>query len=549
MTFFQSLNPANTPPALQKQDRITVWRDQILQTLLLGSTIIGLAALITVALLMPAVRTSNLLLLITLFLVELIMISCLRAAPYHFRVGGFLTPNVILVVFTYLAGNLILSAVFFIALVLFSSILLSSRQATILLPIWIVVAGGIVTVHSLTSSIPVTPGFIASGVVFLIIVLMINAVVMFFAKKVSESAVAEHQAKQTLERERGAMENRIQEELRPYIARLVAARAAAEISSHISAIRDPEELLKQVIDLMKKRFKLYYIGVFVVDSSGRYAILKAGTGEAGEQMIAQGHRLSIGDTSMIGWAIKHKEPRISQNIKFEAVRFNNPFLPDTHSELALPIVARGASLGAMTIQSEEENAFDEDDILIFTGIAGSLAAALENARLDRQIQEAHAEVRALNRNYLQKAWAGAEWANLSHTHENHSSADKAGIALHKFPLILREHTIGEMTIESDQADLSPEETALIEAITAQTAIALESARLLEETQQRAYEEQKLNDLSEQFSQAVNINDILRIAVKELGALPSATDVSIHLLTPGSELAHQHNGNGHNPERL
>ena len=104
-------------------------------------------------------------------------------------------------------------------------------------------------------------------------------------------------------------------------------------------------------------------------------------------------------------------------------------------------------------------------------------------------------------------------------------------------------------LESDADSLTPEETALIEAITTQTAIALESARLLEETQQRAFEEQKLNEMSRQFAQAVQINDILRIAAHELGQLPSAAEVSIHLLAPEiDEPVPALHGNGHKAEQ-
>lgn len=548
MTFFQSLKPANTPPALLKQDRLVIWRDRILQTLLLGVTITSWIVFLIAFTFVPAIRTPGLAVLVGMLLFEITAVTCFRSAPYPLRAGGLLASLVVAILALYMGGNLVLTSIFLLALVVFTSVLLPQVSALICLAFWLVMTGGVIVVRSIASRAAITPAFIATALMFLAVVLAVNAAILFLAKKASESAKAEYLATHTLERERAAMDNRLLETMRPYMTRLVAARAAAEISSHISTINDSDELLKQVVDLMKERFKLYYIGIFVLDSSGRYAVLKAATGEAGEKMMTQDYRLIVGDSSMIGWAVKHKEPRISQDVKLEAVRFNNPYLPDTRSELALPIVSRGASLGAMTIQSVEENAFDEDDILILSGIAGSLAAALENASLDRRLQETYDEVRVLNRSYLQKAWAGAERLNLSYTFENPASGKpKTGSTRHTFPLVLREHIIGEMTVESDQEDLSAEDTALIEAIITQTAIALESARLLEETQQRAFEEQKLNDLSEQFSQAVHINDILRIAVKELSELPSAAEVSIHLLAPEFELTPGHNGNGHKAE--
>jgi len=177
-------------------------------------------------------------------------------------------------------------------------------------------------------------------------------------------------------------------------------QTAAEVSRAVSSILDPEALSPQVVDLVRERFNLYYAGLFLVDQTGewtgepgKWAVLRAGTGEAGRQMLAQGHKLEIGGTSMIGWCVANKQARIALDVGEEATRFENPLLPETHSELALPLISRGEAIGALTIQSSQEAAFSDEDIAVLQTMADQLANAVANARLYDQAQEEIADRR------------------------------------------------------------------------------------------------------------------------------------------------------------
>jgi PAS domain S-box-containing protein len=165
--------------------------------------------------------------------------------------------------------------------------------------------------------------------------------------------------------------------------RALQLRTAAEVSHAVSSILDPDELVQQVVGLARERFALYYAGLFLVDDSGKWAVLQAGTGEAGQRMLEQGHRLEIGGESMIGWCVSNRKARIALDVGEDAnaVRFENPFLPETRSELALPLVGRGEAIGALTIQSTQEAAFSKEDIAVFQTMADQLANAIANARL------------------------------------------------------------------------------------------------------------------------------------------------------------------------
>jgi PAS domain S-box-containing protein len=163
--------------------------------------------------------------------------------------------------------------------------------------------------------------------------------------------------------------------------RAVQLQTAAEVSRAASSILDLDKLIQTVVDLIRERFDLYYSGLFLVDEAGRWAVLRAGTGEAGQKMLKQGHKLEVGGSSMIGWCVANKQARIALDVGEEAVRFENPHLPETRSELALPLVSRGEAIGALTIQSTQEAAFSDEDIAVLQTMADQLANAIANARL------------------------------------------------------------------------------------------------------------------------------------------------------------------------
>jgi serine phosphatase RsbU (regulator of sigma subunit) len=164
-------------------------------------------------------------------------------------------------------------------------------------------------------------------------------------------------------------------------------------------------LLQQVVGLVQERFDLYYVGLFLVssepdgdrsDSWSAWAVLRAASGEGGAQMLEQGHRLAVGSESMIGQCIADHQPRIASDVGEEAVRFNNPLLPKTHSELALPLITREGAIGALSVQSTERAAFGEAEIAVFETLAGQLANAIANARTYEQVAQAYEEIQVLN---------------------------------------------------------------------------------------------------------------------------------------------------------
>jgi signal transduction histidine kinase len=164
-------------------------------------------------------------------------------------------------------------------------------------------------------------------------------------------------------------------------------QASARVSRSIASILDLNLLFNRTVDIICDEFGFYYAGVFLIDESGEWAVLKAGRGEAGRAMLAERHKLKIGGNSMIGAAIQNRSGRIALDVGKEAVFFRNPFLPKTRSEMALPLIAGDAVIGALTVQSEIEAAFSNDDIAALQTMADQLGVAIANANLHRQNQD------------------------------------------------------------------------------------------------------------------------------------------------------------------
>ena len=168
--------------------------------------------------------------------------------------------------------------------------------------------------------------------------------------------------------------------------------AAAEVSQNITHILDIDELLPKTVDIICKTYGFYYAGVFLINEAGEFAVLRAGRGEPGRIMIENHHKLAVGGNSMIGACTALNGARISLDVDTEKVWYPNPVLPDTRSEMALPLAIGDRVIGAVTVQSTEGAAFSDEDVLSLQTMANQLAIALDNARQRRELEETHAEL-------------------------------------------------------------------------------------------------------------------------------------------------------------
>lgn len=192
---------------------------------------------------------------------------------------------------------------------------------------------------------------------------------------------------------------------------LRSLQVTIDVNRAISSLLEPQELTAQTVDLVRDRFNLYYVGLFLVskrdtlrEQAGEYAYLRAATSGAGQQMLALAHKLKVGSNSMVGQSIATGLPRFSNNVAAEKLRFAHPLLPETRSEMALPLISRNEAIGALDVQSTQENAFSEQDLSVLQIIAGQLAVALENASLYKQVEDELEKMKDDMKRYIQVGW-------------------------------------------------------------------------------------------------------------------------------------------------
>ena len=354
--------------------------------------------------------------------------------------------------------------------------------------------------------------------------------VLFSLRRGLEAALEEsQQLTGILEQER----QRLEQQRRLLQRRLAQLRTASEISRAASTVLEEQELLEKVVNLIQERFGLYYVGIFLLDERGEYAVLKAGSGEAGRKMLAAGHRLAVGGTSMVGWAIANRQARIALDVGEDAVRFANPYLPLTRSELAIPLMAHGEVLGAMTVQSEQPEAFSQDDLLVLQGIADAIAIALSNARLFRTTQETLRELESIHAQTLTQAWSDLPASGLQvSVGEEAEEDDGRSKHLLRLPLIVRNQQVGEAILERE-IPWEEEEKALAQALLTQAGLALDSASLLTESLRRATQEQVLGEISAHLGATLDMDQMLRTLLNEMQQVLNIQEAEIHLVTPAS----------------
>ena len=556
MNLLQGISPTQTPAHINAQGELAVNRERILQTLLVVILLASVVGYIGLAVYSLPRQQYGLFILYTALTILIYAFTAYRKMSYTIR-SLLITLSILgTTVFTFattgLEGNGELYLLAFIALTtillgwkagvisLVSTHLVFITLGYLIIQKWIVLPSGLdaLAKNSLEEwgKAGIFMTVVSSTITFSLGMLIRGLKSSYFrAEKLSQNLLSEQESLQA----------RVEQRTNEIKFRMQQILTASEVSQIIVSQRDRAQLLPEIVDLLHGRFNLYYVGVFIVDDANN-AVLRAGSGEAGKNMIASGHYLPVDDVSMIGWAISNNQTRIAQDIGAESVRFNNPFLPDTRSELAIPIIRQEESLGAISIQSNAINAFDEDDISIFEGIANALAIALENTQLFTQAQDALEEVRSLNRGYLMRAWSelANETGGLSYSYDNYQVKSQTAGKLVDVPLSIRDQMIGSITLEMEDESLTDEQQEFIDAVTTQTALALENARLINETQRRATQEQILNDLTSDFSLATNIDDILKSALRQLNEIPAVSEASIQLVPPGNNTSTQTNGNGH-----
>lgn len=345
-----------------------------------------------------------------------------------------------------------------------------------------------------------------------------------------------------------SLEEKVAERTRELERRVSQIATGAEISRAASQELDPKLLMQQVVDLIRERFDFYYVALFMLDEAGKNAVLRAGTGKAGRIMLERQHKLEVGDTSMIGWACAHKQARIALDVGDEPVRFANPLLPQTHSEMALPLRIGDKVIGALSIQSELPAAFDANDITALQGMADQIAVALENARLFQQAQTSLQELEQANRLLSQQGWQAflrtrpptfAEFHQAGvapFTPEEVKQAGAQPPTRATIPIQVRGQIIGTLVAErsADQPQWSEADLQVLQAAVAQAAQAMDSARLFDASQRLAARERLVSRISSRMRESLDLETMLRTTADEIYQALGLERVAIRLAASASQ---------------
>jgi signal transduction histidine kinase len=271
---------------------------------------------------------------------------------------------------------------------------------------------------------------------------------------------------------------------------------AAEVGRAISEMTvDVHTLLKQAVELIRERFGLYYTQIYLVDPAGGNLILRAGTGEVGAKLIMRGHQLPVGPGSLNGRAASEKRVVIVSNTSRSANFLPNPLLPNTHSEMVVPLIAGEKLVGVLDMQSDEIDGLSETNLPAYESLARQLAITIQNAALFAEVEEARSEVEAQVRRLTERGWQDFLDA-LERGHKVGFVFDQNRIApltaeaiaagaedALSIPISVTGTRVGAIQLknESDRA-WTAGETELVQAVSAQLSQQIENLRLLAQTE-------------------------------------------------------------------
>jgi len=317
--------------------------------------------------------------------------------------------------------------------------------------------------------------------------------------------------------------------------------AIATVTATAASIHNFERLISSIASIVSQQLGYYQVGVFLLDEQKQYAILRSASSEGGLRMLSRGYRLQIGQQGVVGFAAQTGQPQIAFD-KDNREFVSNADLPDTQSELALPLKSGDQIIGVLDLQSTGVNTFSIDDISTLSILADQIGIAIQNALVYEQSQRALQEANVAFLLASEQKWKGyAETVQargyrydgikpepLKEPHRSSMEGNAVSIAVQ-----LRGQTIGQLKLKPSDSSKqwTEDELAMAEATAERAGLALEGARLLEEAQKRAARETFLSDVAAKLSTSFQLDSILRDTVEELGQTLSGSIVSFQLVNP------------------
>ncbi len=333
-------------------------------------------------------------------------------------------------------------------------------------------------------------------------------------------------------------------------------QAITELSESIARLQDLNEIFPSTTKLINERFGFYHVGIFLVNQDREYAILQAANSEGGERMLKRSHRLKLG-VGVVGFCAQTGHPRIALDVGADAIFFNNPDLPDTRSEVALPLKVRGETIGVLDVQSTQAGAFSSENLEVLTALANQVSIALESARLLTEARAAYIQVQEVYNEFTRAEWgrtisqtqqpgfryqagriellenelekpevmSAVQSGEVMANQANGSKENRAAVAI---PVKLRGEVIGILHVESSDPlrEWQDDEVSLVQAVAERAAFAMENARLFQDARRRAAKERLISEATARISSAFNVENILQTTAEELERVLGGSEISI-----------------------
>ncbi|MBN1955745.1 MAG: GAF domain-containing protein [Anaerolineae bacterium] len=542
------------------------WRERIINTVLNWTAVLALIALAVEAALLIPDRLWGLVAILGVVYVIILVIAVFRRIPTQIRITIFM-------ILFYLIGllNLTQSGLggegrfFMIAFPLLVLILLGWKAGVIalafsavtLVAVGVAMVSGIIPLTVVVESTDLVSWLTAVAVYALLVALtfgptiyIVNNLYVNLSKALDKSHSRWRRVRDLSQN----LEQQVAQRTQELARRSAKLEASAQVTREATAIRDVDKLLDKTVHLISNRFGFYHAGIFLVDEVGKYAVLRAANSAGGQQMLARGHRLKIGEVGIVGHVASTGQPRIALDVGEDAIFFDNPDLPNTRSEMALPLLVRDAIIGVLDVQSIHPEAFSGEDIAILQTMADQVSLAIENARLLAASQDALRELQLTYGEYSRAAWENLEQfpafeydrvevrptgladypvveQALSTGQSIARSKPDDGTATLVTPLRLREQIIGTIALEErgEARQWSGDEIELVQEVSDQVARALESARLYQIEQQRRRVADTLRETARVVSSTLDQQEVIDLLLDQLGRLIPFDTASIQLI--------------------
>jgi GAF domain-containing protein/HAMP domain-containing protein len=322
--------------------------------------------------------------------------------------------------------------------------------------------------------------------------------------------------------------------------------AITQVTRAISSIRNMDELMPLITAVISQYFGFYHVGIFLNDEHNEYAWLIAANSEGGHRMLQRRHSLKIGEQGIVGYVAAHGESRVARSVGKDAVFFNNPDLPETKSEAALPLRRGPQIAGVLDVQSTKEDAFSDEDLSILAILADQVSLAMENTRLFETTRRSLMEAETLYRQYVQDGWSRlpqeGQITGYRYTPRgaapiaagyNPPTSEAASTGANEknpplvIPIKLRGETIGNLIVQPQrQGNWTQDQVELAQAVADRVALSAENARLFDETNRRAERERLVTEITSRIRSSNDPDEMIRTAVEELRNALGATDIQV-----------------------